>query len=811
MGGGVSSEKNQPPNISARVSPPTASVTSRSSNRSFREIQFRHASDVDGANSCQPGPSAPDKPKKMDPEWDDQPGPSGSRKSNKMEGKWEEKVTPGVMERTKSDLSEFELPQYENTDDVILETFFHQDGKDFQCMYQAGRRYYLDSWQTQQWLPFPEQWKREGILTTNSTLNDTQPALSQSDESTPVQPATQARPVGDDREGYIDHPTRGRLDTYIFEEKRNVHYFYDNMVGSWLQLPVSWELHSEHVKKLMAPIEETLSDWRDRHDILAALRASNYNPYTCIENYLTIAERAALVSPKNAEDVELLNEKDHVIENLQKTVDQLRQDLEENNRQLQKEQQERRSAEEQIRELEDKVSSLEVEVKAAEAKNEALLQERPKTAPRSRSPEEKKTFVNPELAKQLNESMHHLHKEYLQLKMEATKRFTELQQFIKQLHAGMNKVFSSYGSQSQETNVLRLLYRKEAMQRKLLYNKLQELRGNIRVFARCRMDSRSKCCLQFPSDREILAPTGRKPFKFDKIFSPTSTQEQVFEDTWPVITSCVDGYNVCILAYGQTSSGKTYTMQGPPTNPGVNVRSLKELLKICNERDNVDYVIQASMVEIYNETIQDLLSSSTRTLDIRTHGNRIQLPGMKHMEVRTFEDIENIFAVGGENRKTAATKMNSESSRSHLICMITVEGHDRTSGTTSTGTLTLCDLAGSERVGKTEATGKRLVEAAAINKSLSALGQVFTALRTGQLHIPYRNSKLTHILQPSLGGDAKACMFVTVSPDAANLSETVSSLEFGSNARQVQLGQAKQNVQKRAPQVAPDNDGDDDF
>ena len=113
MGGGVSSEKNQPPNISARVSPPIVSATSRSSNRSFREIQFRHASDVDGANSCQPGPSAPDKPKKMDPEWDDQPGPSGSRKSKKMEGKWEEKVTPGVMERTKSDLSEFELPQYE--------------------------------------------------------------------------------------------------------------------------------------------------------------------------------------------------------------------------------------------------------------------------------------------------------------------------------------------------------------------------------------------------------------------------------------------------------------------------------------------------------------------------------------------------------------------------------------------------------------------------------------------------------------------------------------------------------------------------
>ncbi|KAI0234453.1 Kinesin-like protein KIN-14G [Lamellibrachia satsuma] len=161
------------------------------------------------------------------------------------------------------------------------------------------------------------------------------------------------------------------------------------------------------------------------------------------------------------------------------------------------------------------------------------------------------------------------------------------------------------------------------------------------------------------------------------------------------------------------------------------------------------------MVEIYNETIQDLLKKSTQVLEIRAYGNRIHLPGIKQMEVRSFEDIKNVFQVGAENRKTASTKMNSESSWSHLICMITVEGHNCTSGMTSTGTLTFCDLAGTERVGKMEVTGQRLVEAAAINKSLSALGQVFTAVRIGQLHVPYRNSKLNHILQPSLGGDAK--------------------------------------------------------
>jgi len=131
--------------------------------------------------------------------------------------------------------------------------------------------------------------------------------------------------------------------------------------------------------------------------------------------------------------------------------------------------------------------------------------------------------------------------------------------------------------------------------------------------------------------------------------------------------------------------------------------------------------------------------------------------------------------------------------------MITVRGQDKASGAVSTGILTLCDLAGSERVSKSGATGQRLTEIAAINKSLSALGQVLAALRSSQLHIPYRNSKLTHILQLSLGGDAKACLFVMLSPDEYNLSETMSTLQFGSNAQQVALGQAKKNVTKGPP------------
>eukprot|EP00047_Mylnosiga_fluctuans_P024213 m.155935 g.155935 ORF g.155935 m.155935 type:complete len:166 (+) comp9799_c0_seq4:2675-3172(+) len=145
------------------------------------------------------------------------------------------------------------------------------------------------------------------------------------------------------------------------------------------------------------------------------------------------------------------------------------------------------------------------------------------------------------------------------------------------------------------------------------------------------------------------------------------------------------------------------------------------------------------------------------------------------------------LADADRNRHVAATKMNSQSSRSHLLLQLTVSSYDHISKQTSVGKLTLVDLAGSERIAKTEATGQRLIEAAAINKSLTSLGQVFSALKANQTHIPYRNCKLTHLLQDSLGGDAKTCMFVNVSPAESNLPETVSTLKFGSTIRQIEL------------------------
>lgn len=239
------------------------------------------------------------------------------------------------------------------------------------------------------------------------------------------------------------------------------------------------------------------------------------------------------------------------------------------------------------------------------------------------------------------------------------------------------------------------------------------------------------------------------------------------------------------MAYGQTGSGKTYTMMGTEENMGVNRRAIREILRVCQDRaSDYEFDIRVSLLEIYNEKIIDLLSRDSvdkQDCDLRqdpqTRHNYVT--NLTTRPVKAIDDIVHALEDGEKNRSTAATKMNSHSSRSHLLLTITVDSLNHLTSVRSQGKLTMVDLAGSERLSKTEATGPRLVEAAAINKSLSALGQVFTSLRTGQSHVPYRNSKLTHLLQDSLGGDSKCAVFVNVSPAATNLAETIGTLNFG--------------------------------
>ncbi|XP_074533962.1 uncharacterized protein LOC141796633 [Halichoeres trimaculatus] len=448
-----------------------------------------------------------------------------------------------------------------------------------------------------------------------------------------------------------------------------------------------------------------------------------------------------------------------------------------------------------VQHLNQNLAELEADKQEAREKIRSLLHRRAPAVPPNKTVN--KHAVEPDLLRQVSRLTRELNVSNKQLKSTVHQTLTDMKNQLEQLKGAVGKLAQGEQEAAGEVEELRSLYRKEVVERKSLYNKLLELQGNIRVFCRCRKSSSSSSCVEKTDDQEVVViqKGGRKKFQFDKVYPQTSTQDDVFAGTLPVITSCVDGYNVCILAYGQTGSGKTYTMMGNKENPGVNIRSIRELLRICSEKEKVSYTLKISMLEIYNETLNDLLTKNPGTaLDIRVQGKSVSVPGLTQIQVQTEADILNVMETGEKNRKIASTKMNTQSSRSHLVVALEVEGSDEVSGLTSRGTLTLCDLAGSERISKTEAEGQRLVEAAAINKSLTALGQVFSALKCNALHVPFRNSKLTHLLQPCLSGDAKCCVFVNINPDIKDVTETLSTLQFGSTIRQVSLGKATQNI-----------------
>ena len=353
-------------------------------------------------------------------------------------------------------------------------------------------------------------------------------------------------------------------------------------------------------------------------------------------------------------------------------------------------------------------------------------------------------------------------------------------------------------------------YQKEVALRKQYYNTIQELKGNIRVFVRVRKDDRGEYTaggvFQFPSKTELLiqqidSSLPPKLLDYARVFDVNATQELVFEDTKATLMSVIDGYNVCIMAYGQTGSGKTWTMMGPESNPGVNRRAIVELLTTLKGlEETIEYEVKASQMEVYNEGLYDLLSKKPRAetkMKIRQGPDGISLPDLVCRPVASQEDAYQVMADGDKNRSVMATSMNSASSRSHLLFQLHLSTTNKLSKAKTSSTLTLVDLAGSERVAKSEVSGDGLKEAAAINKSLSALGLVFQSLGNGDPHIPYKNSVLTHALSDCLGGNAKCAMFMACSPLESNLPETISTLRFASNIAKIELGQAKKGKKKK--------------
>ncbi|KAL9433261.1 hypothetical protein AB3S75_028149 [Citrus x aurantiifolia] len=360
-----------------------------------------------------------------------------------------------------------------------------------------------------------------------------------------------------------------------------------------------------------------------------------------------------------------------------------------------------------------------------------------------------------------------------------------------------------------------------------LFNEVQDLKGNIRVYCRIRPflpgQTKKQTTIEYIGENGELifgnpskpGKDGQRMFKFNKVFGPDATQAEVFSDTQPLIRSVLDGYNVCIFAYGQTGSGKTYTMSGP-SGPheedwGVNYRALNDLFNLSqNRRSSIMYEVAVQMVEIYNEQVRDLLTNDVFWilaicfLDLHTLGimstsqpNGLAVPDASMHPVTSTEDVLELMDIGLKNRAIGATALNERSSRSHSVVTVHVRGKDLKTGIPLHGNLHLVDLAGSERVDRSEATGDRLKEAQHINKSLSALGDVIFALAQKSPHVPYRNSKLTQVLQSSLGGQAKTLMLVQLNPDVNSYSESLSTLKFAERVSGVELGAARSSKEGR--------------
>ncbi|XP_068339409.1 kinesin-like protein KIN-14F [Pyrus communis] len=393
--------------------------------------------------------------------------------------------------------------------------------------------------------------------------------------------------------------------------------------------------------------------------------------------------------------------------------------------------------------------------------------------------------------------------------------FQETKYEVKQVHSNWEEELRRLVHHIKGLEVASSSYQQVIEENRVLFNQVQDLKGSIRVYCRIRPflpgQSNEQSTVDYIGENGTImivnplkqSKDKRRVFTFNKVFRTNVTQEQIYGDTQPLIRSVLDGYNACIFAYGQTGSGKTYTMSGPDLTTeetwGVNYRALRDLFQISKARlDIIRYEVAVQMIEIYNEQVRDLLvsdGSSRRTLDIRNKSqlNGLNVPDASLVPVTCTQDVLELMKIGQKNRTVGATALNERSSRSHSVLTIHVLGKELATGSILRGCLHLVDLAGSERVDKSEAVGERLKEAQHINRSLSALGDVISALAQKSTHVPYRNSKLTQVLQDSLGGHAKTMMFVHINPELNALGETISTLKFAERVASIELGAARSN------------------
>ncbi|KAG9474652.1 hypothetical protein GDO78_004776 [Eleutherodactylus coqui] len=332
---------------------------------------------------------------------------------------------------------------------------------------------------------------------------------------------------------------------------------------------------------------------------------------------------------------------------------------------------------------------------------------------------------------------------------------------------------------------------------------------SVRVVVRCRPMNSKETAAGFDRVVDVDVKLGQvsvriqkgasnelpKTFTFDAVYDGNSKQVELYDETFrPLVDSVLLGFNGTIFAYGQTGTGKTYTMEGLKGDlekRGVIPNSFDHIFTHISRSQNQQYLVRASYLEIYQEEIRDLLSKDqSKRLELKERPDTgVYVKDLSSFVTKSVKEIEHVMNVGNQNRSVGATNMNEHSSRSHAIFMITIEcselgldgeNHIRV------GKLNLVDLAGSERQAKTGAQGDRLKEATKINLSLSALGNVISALVDGRsTHIPYRDSKLTRLLQDSLGGNAKTVMVANIGPASYNVEETLTTLRYSNRAKNI--------------------------
>lgn len=362
---------------------------------------------------------------------------------------------------------------------------------------------------------------------------------------------------------------------------------------------------------------------------------------------------------------------------------------------------------------------------------------------------------------------------------------------------------------AQRDSALKLL-ELEQMRRRKIEMDLLALKGKIRVLCRVqpvlKPENAARTVVRVPEQtsiyRKIIIDKTNETFDgnyvskptefvFDQVFGPDETNADVFAEAQLIIQSAIDGHNACIFAYGQTGSGKSYTMW---SQDGIVSRAIDKIFEASASVGDSAYMeVTAEYIEIYNENLYDLLAPGDRKdrekLSIKHDSNNTTcVVNATSIRLDNRELVNNILAEAAKNRATASTKMNERSSRSHSVFMIHIDTINHRTGQRRRGNLNLIDLAGSERLRQSQVTGERLGETKAINSSLSSLGDVIHALATGStMHVPFRNSKLTYLLQNSLTGDSRTLMIVTVSSLKENVGDTISSLMFATKVSESKL------------------------